>query len=119
MTNDTTANMADRMNKLAVETTQTFIDAAYLAQRQSAQLLQAWLNTLDANQQEQRTIAARLIQQAQEAQNLLQQYVQESSRAGAEAFTKATQQGMNAAEQNVRRASQATSQATKETTSAK
>jgi len=79
------------MNALAVDATQTFIDAAYLAQRQSAQLLQEWLNTLDAGQKEQREIASQLIKQTKEAQELLQQYVQESSRAGAEVFTKSTQ----------------------------
>jgi BMFP domain-containing protein YqiC len=91
MPTDTKSDVTERMNALAVDATQTFIDAAYLAQRQSAQLLQAWLNTLDAGQKEQREIASQLIKQTKEAQELLQQYVQESSRAGAEVFTKSTQ----------------------------
>ncbi len=94
-------NVADRMTNLAAESTQTLIDAAYLAERQSAQLLEAWLNTLDASQQQQREIAAKLVRQAQEAQQLLQQYVQESFRAGIEAFTQTTQTGFQQARQNV------------------
>lgn len=91
MTKNETA--ADRINTLAVEATQTLVDAAYLAQRQSAELLQAWLNTLDAGQKQQREIAARLVQQAQEGQRLLQQYVQESVQTNVDTFTKATQAG--------------------------
>jgi BMFP domain-containing protein YqiC len=90
MPTDTKENVTEQMSALAVEATQTFIDAAYLAQRQSAQLLQAWLNTLDAGQKEQREIASQLIKQTKEAQILLQQYVQESSRAGTGVFTKPT-----------------------------
>jgi hypothetical protein len=90
MPTDTKENVTERMSALAVDATQTFIDAAYLAQRQSAQLLQAWLNTLDPGQKEQRAIASQLIKQTTEAQDLLQKYVQESSRAGAGVFTKPT-----------------------------
>src|SRR5579859_3553348 len=88
MSTETKENVTERMSALAVDATQTFIDAAYLAQRQSTQLLQGWLNTLDAGQKEQREIESKLIKQTQEAQNLLQQYVQETSRVGAEAFTR-------------------------------
>lgn len=93
MPTDTTENVTERMSALAVDATQTFIDAAYLAQRQSTQLLQAWLTTLDAGQKEQREIASQLIKQTQEAQTLLQRYMQESSPAGTGVFTKTTQTG--------------------------
>lgn len=88
-----TENVTKRMNDLALESTQTFIDATYLAQRQSAQLIQAWLNTLDNNQQQSRDVATRLLQQAQEAQSLLQQYVRDTVRANADALGQATQAG--------------------------
>ncbi len=86
-----TENVVDRMNTLAVESTQTLVDAAYLAQRQSAQLLQAWLNTLDESQKAQREIAATLVKQAQDAQSLLQEFVRESIQSNVETFTKTTQ----------------------------
>lgn len=93
MSAESKPNGTERMNSLAIDATQTFIDAAYLAQRQSAQLLQAWLNALDAGQQEQRDIASQLIKQSQEAQTLLQQFIQESSQLGADAFTRTTNKG--------------------------
>ncbi|MGI8826376.1 MAG: hypothetical protein ACR2JC_12145 [Chloroflexota bacterium] len=86
-------DVTNRMNKLATESTQTLIDAAYMAQQQSAQLMQAWLNTLDANQQQRRDIATRLLRQSQEAQQVLQEYVQESMRAGTGAFNQAADAG--------------------------
>jgi hypothetical protein len=91
MTDKQTDTVVDRFNSLAVESTQTLVDAAYLAQRQSAQLLQAWLNTLDASQKSQREIATTLVKQAQEAQRLLQQYVRDSLQSNVETFTKTTQ----------------------------
>jgi hypothetical protein len=87
--------VVDQMNRLVAESTQTLVDAAYLAQRQSAELLQAWLNTLGSNQQAQREIAAKLVQQSQEAQKLLQQFVRETAQANVESFTKATQAGFD------------------------
>jgi len=103
----------NRMTDLATESTQTFIDAAYLAERQSAQLLEAWMNTLDTSQKQQREIAAKLVRQAQEAQQLLQQYVQESFRAGVDAFTHTTQTGF----QQASRSTSAASDTVKETRS--
>jgi hypothetical protein len=103
----------NRMTDLATESTQTFIDAAYLAERQSAQLLEAWMNTLDASQKQQREIAAKLVRQAREAQQLLQQYVQESFRAGVDAFTQTTQTGT----QQASRSAAAASDTVKETRS--
>lgn len=113
--NDT---VVDRMNDLAVESAQTFVDAAYLAQRQSAQLLQAWMNSLDNTQQSQREIAGRLVQQAQEAQNLLQQYVQQSFRTGVDTVTRATQTGFQQASETVTNAAQQTNNASRRTESA-
>ncbi|HEX8992097.1 MAG TPA: hypothetical protein VF784_10515 [Anaerolineales bacterium] len=103
MANNTNDNVTERMNALASDVTQTFIDAAYLAQRQSAQLLQAWLQTLDSGQREQREIATQLIKQTQDAQALLRDYVQESSRAGTEAFTKAARTGAQTVSENFER----------------
>jgi hypothetical protein len=81
----------DRLNRLAMESTQTLIDAAYLAQRQSADLLRAWLNSLDATQQQQRDIATKLVEQTQEAQHLLRDFVRESTRASLDVATRASQ----------------------------
>ena len=90
MTKSPAEEVVNRMSNLAVESTQTLVDAAYLSQQQSAQLLQAWLNTLDATQKTQREIAAKLVKQAQEAQSLLQQFVRESLQSNVETFTKTT-----------------------------
>jgi hypothetical protein len=106
MTASDQGSVTNRMNELAVETTQTFIDAAYLAQRQSTELLQAWLRTLDASQQEQREIASKLIRQTQEAQSLLQQFAQQSVQASANAFSTAAQTGLNTASENFQRAAE-------------
>lgn len=112
MTTNETETVVNQMGNLAVESTQTLVDAAYLAQRQSAQLIQAWLSTLDANQKAQRDIATRLVQQSQEAQNLLQQYVRESVRSSADTFARATQAGINQATENFNAAAQQASSAT-------
>jgi len=111
-----TENVVNQMSTLAVESTQTLVDAAYLAQRQSAELIQAWLNTLNTNQQAQREIAARLVQQAQEAQTLLQQYVRESVRGSADTMTRATQAGLNQAGEAFNTAAQQTEQAAQQST---
>lgn len=107
MDTNSTDDTLNRMNKLASDTTQTLVDAAYLAQRQTADLVQAWLNTLDQTQQQQREIATRLVQQAQEAQTLLGQFVQDSARAGTQAFTSAAQTGADTATESMNRARQA------------
>jgi DNA-binding protein HU-beta len=73
----------ERMNNLGKEAAEGLIDAVYQAQRQTVQMLQAWLDTMDATQKEQRRIAAKLHHQALEAQRLLQEVV----RSGTEAFT--------------------------------
>lgn len=110
--NDTqTENIVKDLNNVAIDTTQTLVDAAYLAQQQSAQLVQAWFNTLSANQQQQREIATRLIQQAQEAQNLLQQYVGQSFRSGVSTFTNVAQNGARNAAEAVNNTAKAASQA--------
>lgn len=108
---------ANQMNQLAVDATQTLVDAAYLAQRQSAELLQAWLNTLSSNQEEQRQLAAKLVQQSQEAQQLLQRFVQESTRSGISAFNAAAQSGFNTASETINRASEQASSTTTGTSS--
>ncbi|MBV9280903.1 MAG: hypothetical protein JOZ41_12545 [Chloroflexi bacterium] len=113
MAKDQTDTAVDRMSNLAVESTQTLVDAAYLAQRQSAQLLQAWLNTLDTNQKQQREIATRLVQQAQEAQQLLQQYAQESFRSTVDTFARSAQTGFQQASSNLNSAAQQANTASK------
>ncbi len=95
MTNNSNQDVVNQMDTLAQQTTQTLVDAAYLAQRQTAELVQAWLNTLDQNQQQQRDIATQLMQQAQEGQRLLRQFVQETARSSTEAFKNAAQTGAN------------------------
>ncbi|GAC1320250.1 MAG: hypothetical protein NVS2B16_08410 [Chloroflexota bacterium] len=116
-----TENVSNRMNDLALESTQTLIDAAYLAQRQSAQLIQAWLNTLDANQQQSRDVAGKLLQQSQEAQKLLQEYVRDTVRTNADAFNQASQagyanftQGFSQVAEQVGNATQRTANATQQ-----
>ncbi|MBV9282307.1 MAG: hypothetical protein JOZ41_19675 [Chloroflexi bacterium] len=84
MNTDRPADAPDRMNELVVEAAQTLMDAAYLTQRQNAQLFQAWIDVLDANRKAQREVTVSLIRQGQEGQVLLQRLAQEWFRAGVE-----------------------------------
>ena len=118
MSKNQTENVVNQMNDLAVQSTQTLVDAAYLAQRQSAELIQAWLNTLDSNQKAQRDIATRLVKQSQEAQNLLQEYVRESVRSSADTMTNPTQAGLQQATESFNAAAQGASSATQRAGSA-
>lgn len=103
MTTNDTENVVNQMNDLAVQTTQTLVDAAYLAQQQSGQLIQAWLDTLGTGQKQQREIATQLVKQTQEAQSLLGQYVQQSIRNTAGAYTNAAQTGFQTVSETVNR----------------
>jgi hypothetical protein len=80
-----------RFNDLAIESAQSVVDSAYLAQRQNAEFLQSWLQALEANQQRTRELAGKLIGQMQEGQSLWLQFSQELFRNNLEAFTKAAQ----------------------------
>ena len=110
-----TEQVVNRMNDLAVETTQTLVDAAYLAQKQSAQLLQAWLGTLDSSQQAQRDVASRLVKQAQEAQNLLQQFVQQTFQANFDTLNRTAQSGFRQASDTMNTSAQQASTTAKRT----
>jgi hypothetical protein len=79
----------DRMNDLVAESTKNTLDAAFLAQSQSAQFAQTWLNTLTANQESTRAIATKMVRDAQQAQSLWLQLGQEIVRANTEAWNTA------------------------------
>lgn len=76
----TTTSTINRMNDLAVETTNTVVEGALLAQRQGVAVAQSVLNNLQQNQEANRTIATTMIKQAQEAQQLWAELAQESVR---------------------------------------
>lgn len=112
-------NVIDRINELNQETTKDLIDGAFLAQQQNAQLVQSWFNILNANQQATRNLGVKLVQQAQEAQNLWLKLGQEMVRANTEAATQVSQAGfqnMNQTIDNVSRQVKNTSQSTENNT---
>jgi hypothetical protein len=112
-------NVIDRINELNQETTKDLIDGAFMAQQQNAQLVQSWFNILNANQQATRNLGVKLVQQAQEAQNLWLKLGQEMVRANTEAATQVSQAGfqnMNQTINNVSRQTQNASQATENNT---
>lgn len=92
-----TETVLEQLNTLAIESSRTFVDAAYLAQRQSAELAKAWLNTLSSTQETQRDIYGRWIRQAQEAQGLWQELVREYVRSGGDTFARVARNGATAA----------------------
>lgn len=91
----------DRINDLAVETTQTLLDSAYLAQKQNAQLVNSWLSVLEANHKETRNLVAQLMRQTQEAQSLWVRYTQDAFRTNVETFTRTTQAQMKEFSENL------------------
>ncbi len=112
-------NVIDRINQLNQETTKDLIDGAFMAQQQNAQLVQSWFNILNANQQATRNLGVKLVQQAQEAQNLWLKLGQEMVRANTEAATQVSQAGfqnMSETINNVSRQTQNSSQATENNT---
>ncbi len=112
-------NVIDRINELNQETTKDLIDGAFMAQQQNAQLVQSWFNILNANQQATRNLGVKLVQQAQEAQNLWLKLGQEMVRANTEAATQVSQAGFQNMHQtinNVSRQTQNASQATENNT---
>jgi hypothetical protein len=80
---------ANRLNDLAIESTQTAFETATLLQRQNAALIQSWFSTVEAHQQSGRELLKKALKQAQEAQNLWLQYVQESFTSTTETFAQA------------------------------
>lgn len=108
-------NVIDRINELNQETTKDLIDGAFLAQQQNAQLVQSWFNTLNANQQATRNLGVKLVQQAQEMQNLWLKLGQEMIHANTEAATQVSRAGfqnMNQTIDNVSRQAKNAGQAT-------
>ena len=80
-----------RFNHLVVESAQTVLDGAYLAQRQNAQLFQSWYGAIEGNHQASRDIVGKLFKQGQEVQNLWLQYWQDSFQEGAEVIARTTE----------------------------
>lgn len=112
-------NVIDRINELNQETTKDLIDGAFLAQQQNAQLVQSWFNILNANQQTTRNLGVKLVQQAQEMQNLWLKLGQEMIHANTEAATQVSQAGfqnMNQTIDNVSRQAKNAGQATENNT---
>jgi hypothetical protein len=79
----------DRINDLAIESTQTVLDTASFLQRQNAALIESWFNTLEANQKTGRELARKAMKQAQEARALWLQYTQDNVKVTTETFARA------------------------------
>jgi hypothetical protein len=94
-------DITTRINDLVIESTQTALDGAYLAQRQNAQLLQSWYQAFEGNQQASRDIVGRLIKQGQEGRALWLQWVQASYRATAENFAHTAESQLREASEQI------------------
>jgi polyhydroxyalkanoate synthesis regulator phasin len=81
----------DKFDKVTADSTQILWDSAALAQKQNAQLVQQWLETVEASQAASRDLATRLLAQAQNAQNLWLEFVQESYRTNMDVLSKLAQ----------------------------
>jgi len=113
-------DITNRLNDLVVETAQTTLDGAYLAQRQNAQLVQSWYHAFEANQQASRDIVGKLFKQGQEAQNLWFRFAQESFRTTAENVARTSESQLREMSEHVATASrQAANGGTKAETKAK
>ena len=77
-----------RLNTLAIESTQTMIDAAHAAQKQNAQLFQSWYETLEKTQHSNRQLAVTLLKQGQEMQQLWFEVFRESLRTATDTAVK-------------------------------
>lgn len=88
---------AERSGDLVMETAQTLIDSAYLAPRQTIELSQAILHTMEANQQAGRDLAGTLVKQTLEAQTLWWQFLQESVQTTTDALARVTEASFNGA----------------------
>lgn len=75
-----------RTNRVAVQSMETLVEGAYLAQRQSTALGQAMLNAMDAQQQASQDLSRKLVGQMVEAQNLWWRLLQSSVTATVEAM---------------------------------
>ncbi|GAC1634454.1 MAG: hypothetical protein NVS4B2_21180 [Chloroflexota bacterium] len=71
----------DRITTFGTESTRTFLDTAFRMQQQNVQLVQTWLNLIEASRQSSREIATKFVKQAQTAGSTWQQFAQESVQA--------------------------------------
>jgi hypothetical protein len=79
---------SNRLNDLAVESTQTMFETANFLQKQNAALIQSWFSTMEANEKNGRELLRKAMKQTQEAQTLWLDYVRESFRDTTETFTR-------------------------------
>jgi len=88
---------AERSSDLAMETAQTLIDSVYFAPRQTIELSQAMLRTIEANQQTGHDLAGTLVKQTLEAQTRWWQFLQESVQTATDTFARVTEASLNGA----------------------
>jgi len=91
-----------RGNDLAVEATQALVDGAYIAPRQTLELGQAALRTVEANHQATRDLTEKLVRQTFETQALWWRFFQTTLRLSAETFTRAAEVGLAAGREEER-----------------
>lgn len=105
----------ERSSDLAIESAQSLVDSAYLAQRQALQLNQAVLNTIEANHQATRDLAGKLVRQTLEGQGLWWQFVRESFLTTADFYARATRSALDEANRDLTTASREVQAAEKRT----
>jgi hypothetical protein len=89
--------MTERFADLTAQTTQTFLDGVYLAQRQQAQIVKSWFETVEANQPAHRDLVGRFVQHGYEMQNLWLRYSQDSFRRISDRFVETAGAGLKEA----------------------
>ena len=100
-------DMTERFVDLTVQTTQTFLDGVYLAQKQQAQIVKGWFDTFEANQQANRDLLGRFVRQGYETQTLWLQYTQDSFRRIGDRFVETAGAGLKEAGEQVDKAGRA------------
>ncbi|MGI8825336.1 MAG: hypothetical protein ACR2JC_06800 [Chloroflexota bacterium] len=91
----------DRMNDLAIESTNSIIDTVVLAQKQGVTIAQSMLSVVEQNHEANHNLATTIARQTQEAQNLWMQLARESMRNATSVFAQVSEAQVNRVNETV------------------
>ncbi len=83
----------NRITTLNEDVSKELIDSAFKAQQRNSQLVQNWVETINANSQATRDLALKLAEQTKQAQTLWVKFAQDLLKSNAEAINEVSKNG--------------------------